>query len=399
MDKLKAFDAYPRPAEEFRVRTLFGAIASIVCGIVIVVLVWAEFIYYLQVTIVPEINLDDKRDQKLNITFDVTFPHIGCAYLGVDTMDVSGNHQLDITHGVFKQRLTADGREIAAPRRELVDARPSENEKAAAEAKERDISAGLNTDEAGEEKKKCGDCYGAQSATIPCCNTCDDLRRAYEAKGWLLNRDTVPQCVEEMNTEEMRTQRRANEGCRVYGYVTVDKVSGNFHIAPGVSLQSGHQHVHSTSMLSDDVNVSHMIKYLAFGESYPGQTNPLDDHNEIDNNGAMMSQYFVNVVPTVYSYRDGHDIRTNQFSVTIHSHKVNMEEARKRGAGTPGMYVTYDMSPISVTYREYQRSFAHFLTGVCAIVGGVFTIMGFFDKVVYHTTHSFKEKVELGKTF
>jgi len=397
MDKLKAFDAYPRPAEEFRVRTLFGAIASIVCGLVIVVLVWGEFLYYLKVTVVPEITLDQNRDAKLNVTFDITFPHIGCAYLGVDTMDVSGDHQLDINHGVYKQRLMANGREISTPRREFVDSRPSQNEKAAAEQKERDVSAGLA--EEGKEEKKCGDCYGAQSKAIPCCNTCDDLRRAYEAKGWLLNRDNVPQCVEEMNTEEMKTQRRASEGCRVYGYVTVNKVAGNFHIAPGASLQSGHQHVHSTSMLPDDVNVSHTIKYLAFGESYPGQTNPLDEHTELDLTGAMMSQYFINVVPTVYTYRDGRSVQTNQFSVTTHSHKVNMEEARKRGAGTPGMYISYDMSPISITYREYQRSFAHFLTGVCAIVGGVFTIMGFFDKVVYYTTHSLKEKIELGKTF
>jgi len=400
MDKLKAFDAYPRPAEEFRVRTLFGAIASIVCGIIIVILVWGEFLYYLKVTIVPEIKLDDNRIAKVNVTFDITFPHIGCAFLGVDTMDVSGNHQLDISHGVYKQRLKEDGTEIATPRREFVDSRPSDNEKAEQEAKEREISAGLATeDDKDKNKNKCGDCYGAQSPQIPCCNTCDDLRRAYDAKGWLLNRDNVPQCVNEMNTEDMKIQLRAHEGCRVYGYVTVGKVAGNFHIAPGVSAQTGSQHVHSTSMLPDDINVSHTIKYLAFGEMYPGQVNPLDGHQEIDTKGALMTQYFINVVPTQYTYRDGHTTSTNQFSVTTHSHNVDMEEARKRGAGTPGMYISYDMSPISITYREYQRSFAHFLTGVCAIVGGVFTIMGFFDKVVYHTTHTFKEKVELGKTF
>jgi len=397
MDKLKAFDAYPRPAEEFRVRTLFGAIASIVCGLIILVLVWGEFLYYLQVTVVPEITLDQRREDKLNVSFDITFPHIGCAMLGVDTMDVSGNHQLDIKHTVYKQRLRADGSEIATPRRELVDSRPSDNEKAEAKQKELDISAGLAEEK--KEDEKCGDCWGAQSPSIPCCNTCEDVRRAYEAKGWLLNRDTVPQCVQEMDTEEMKTQRRASEGCRVYGYVTVNKVAGNFHIAPGASMQSGHQHVHSTSMLPDDINVTHIIKSLSFGESYPGQANPLDEHVERDEKGALMTQYFINVVPTVYTYRDGHEVHTSQFSVTTHSHSVNMEEARKRGAGTPGLYITYDMSPISITYREFQRSFAHFLTGVCAIVGGVFTIMGFFDKVVYTTTHSFKEKVELGKTF
>ena len=33
----------------------------------------------------------------------------------------------------------------------------------------------------------------------------------------------------------------------------------------------------------------------------------------------------------------------------------------------------YDMSPMMVQITEHRRSFLHFLTGVCAIVGGVFT--------------------------
>ena len=33
----------------------------------------------------------------------------------------------------------------------------------------------------------------------------------------------------------------------------------------------------------------------------------------------------------------------------------------------------YDLSPMLVQITEHRRSFFHFLTGVCAIVGGVFT--------------------------
>ena len=36
-----------------------------------------------------------------------------------------------------------------------------------------------------------------------------------------------------------------NEGCRVHGHLEVNKVSGNFHIAPGQSYQEHHVHVHS----------------------------------------------------------------------------------------------------------------------------------------------------------
>ena len=37
------------------------------------------------------------------------------------------------------------------------------------------------------------------------------------------------------------------------------------------------------------------------------------------------------------------------------------------------MFVTYEISPLMVEVTEHRRSFTHFLTGVCAIVGGVFT--------------------------
>ena len=30
----------------------------------------------------------------------------------------------------------------------------------------------------------CGNCYGAASPTIPCCNTCNDVIQVYNEKTW-----------------------------------------------------------------------------------------------------------------------------------------------------------------------------------------------------------------------
>jgi len=57
----------------------------------------------------------------------------------------------------------------------------------------------------------------------------------------------------------------------------------------------------------------------------------------------------------------------------------------------------YDLSPIMVKYSEIRRSFAHFITGVCAIVGGVFTVAGIIDSFIYHSIRSLKFKTQLGK--
>ena len=41
--------------------------------------------------------------------------------------------------------------------------------------------------------------------------------------------------------------------------------------------------------------------------------------------------------------------------------------------------------------------FLPFLTSVCAIVGGVFTMSGLVDAFIYHGQQAIKKKVDLGK--
>ena len=40
---------------------------------------------------------------------------------------------------------------------------------------------------------ECGSCYGAKNG---CCNTCEDVRAAYEAKGWVFNAALILQCLQ-----------------------------------------------------------------------------------------------------------------------------------------------------------------------------------------------------------
>lgn len=36
----------------------------------------------------------------------------------------------------------------------------------------------------------------------------------------------------------------------------------------------------------------------------------------------------------------------------------------------------YDFSPYTTTYREQPKSFAHFLTRLCAVIGGTYVVFG-----------------------
>lgn len=67
------------------------------------------------------------------------------------------------------------------------------------------------------------------------------------------------------------------------------------------------------------------------------------------------------------------------------------------GRTLPGVFFFYDLSPIKVQITEVKSSFMHFLTSVCAIVGGVFTVSGILDAGVYQGERLIKKKMQIGK--
>jgi len=370
LERLKVFDAYAKASDEFRVRTVSGAVLSVICGLLLLVLVITEFHGYLQMDVVPEISVDKPMDEKVRINFNVTFPYIPCSFIEVDDLDVAGEHQLNPQNDITKTRLDVRGNVIVQTKVGMNDLVPK----------------------AEQKEEGCGSCYGAETEETRCCNTCEEVKEAYRKKGWTPKPAQIQQCMSEKLSEDMIRQRDASEGCNIAGHITVNKVAGNFHIAPGRSSQIGSfVHTHDVDFLARNINVTHMIHHLSFGEPYPGVVNPLDDHHEIDIPGASMVQYFVKVVPTTYTFLDNTSIITNQYSVTEHNHHVELNDLPN---GVPGMFVLYDMSPITVRYTEKNKSFLHFLTNVCAIVGGVITIASVLDNAIFRFTSDSKKSVQ-----
>ncbi|MQL91473.1 hypothetical protein Taro_024083 [Colocasia esculenta] len=191
-----------------------------------------------------------------------------------------------------------------------------------------------------------------------------------------------------------RIKEEEGEGCNIYGFLEVNKVAGNFHFAPGKSFQQANMHVHDLlAFQKESFNISHKINRLAFGEYFPGVVNPLDSVQWVQHTQHGMYQYFIKVVPTVYTDITGRTIQSNQFSVTEHFRSDNIGHQHS----LPGVFFFYDLSPIKVTFTEGHVSFLHFLTNVCAIVGGVFTVSGILDSFVYHSQRAIKKKMEIGK--
>ncbi|XP_078444421.1 uncharacterized protein LOC144713646 isoform X2 [Wolffia australiana] len=350
--KLRSLDAYPKINEDFYSRTLSGGIITIVSSVFMFLLFLSELGSYIYPTTETILVVDTTRGETLRINFDVTFPEIACSMLSLDAMDISGEEHLD----VIEKPLQRHGGRLE------------------------------------HNETYCGSCYGAETSDEDCCNSCEEVREAYKKKGWgIANPDLIDQCKREGFLQRIKDE--VGEGCNVYGFLEVKKVAGNFHFSPGKSFQQADVHVHDLlGFQKDSFNISHKINKLTFGDHFPGIINPLDSTQWIQLSQNGIYQYFIKVVPTVYTNINGHVIKSNQFSVTEH---FRSEFPVHRYL--PGVYFYYDLSPIKVTFKEAHIPFLHFLTTVCAIVGGVFTVSGILDSVVYQSQRAIKKKMEIGK--
>lgn len=388
--RLLSLDAFSKTVEDARIRTTSGGIVTIVSILIILWLTISEWLDYRQIVYHPELVVDKARGERLDINLNVTFPNMPCELLTMDIMDASGEIQEQVTHGIMKTRIDPKGNAISSTQLKL----EQENE----EKKNQKL----------QDPNYCGPCYGAVDPESDiCCNTCDDVKKAYSANGWAFHDGSgVEQCEDEHYAE--RIQNNKNEGCNVAGQVSVNKVVGNFHFAPGSSITQPKVHTHDLSLFAQDdmpFKFSHVIHHLSFGPEVENDLimkNPLDGtirHTDIK---PFNYQYFIKVVATRYERLNKHTTETNQYSVTSHERSIiggrdedHPHSMHSRG-GIPGVFFSYDISPMKVINREQRnKSFGTFLTSICAIVGGVLTVGAVIDRGVWEADKALKRKKDM----
>lgn len=366
---------YTKPVEDCRVKTSFGGIITLVSFLVIVLLFVTETWSFLSVQIVEQLYVDStSADQRIEIHFDVTLHKLACALVTIDLMSQSGDSQDGIKDDVFKQRLDDQGRPIEGATAEKQPVNTKNGSAAEASKKGSD--------------EKCGSCYGAIQG---CCNTCDEVRAAYRHRGWELhNPESIEQCKNDVLLKAL--SENPNEGCRIWGKLSVGKVGGNFHIAPGVPNTQSSAHYHDFHALSPArFDSSHTVAHLSFGQPYPGKPHPLDGHTFHNNKGGIMHQYQLKVVPTRY-ISQGQTLESHQFAITY-----IQKDIMAGASGIPGLFFQYEFSPLMVQYEERQRSLSFFLVSLCAIIGGVHTVASLLDALLYSTHRAIQKKMTVGK--
>jgi len=193
-------------------------------------------------------------------------------------------------------------------------------------------------------------------------------------------------------------------GCSVEGFVLVKKVPGNLHV-------SAHSQAHSFDF--GGMNMTHIIHHLSFGKEISRNkwnmvqrlhpdgllnawSNRLKGRVFFSTEANITHEHYTQVVmtsvePRTYGIMEVGYQRVDLYEYTHHSHAIRTDEM-------PMTKFTFDPSPMQVLVKEKPRHFYHFITTVCAIIGGVFTVAGIADSTVFHTAKMFK-KNELGKQY
>ncbi|XP_077992313.1 endoplasmic reticulum-Golgi intermediate compartment protein 1-like isoform X2 [Glandiceps talaboti] len=178
-----------------------------------------------------------------------------------------------------------------------------------------------------------------------------------------------------------------NAGCRFEAEFKINKVPGNFHIS-----------THAAGNRQPQVpDFAHNIHHLIFGDDIQhlnvnAAFNSLGGRNKTSGKPETSHDYYMKIVPTVYEDVWGATNVSYQYTYAYkdyvafgHGHRV-----------LPAIWFRYDISPITVKYHETRAPFYTFITTICAIVGGTFTVAGIIDSMIYSAGEIFK-KAELGK--
>uniref|UniRef100_A0A4W2C9R5 Endoplasmic reticulum-Golgi intermediate compartment protein n=1 Tax=Bos indicus x Bos taurus TaxID=30522 RepID=A0A4W2C9R5_BOBOX len=175
-------------------------------------------------------------------------------------------------------------------------------------------------------------------------------------------------------------------GCRFEGQFSINKVPGNFHVS-----------THSATAQPQNPDMTHVIHKLSFGDTLQvhnvhGAFNALGGADRLTSNPLASHDYILKIVPTVYEDKSGKQQFSYQYTV------ANKEYVAYSHTGRiiPAIWFRYDLSPITVKYTERRQPLYRFITTICAIIGGTFTVAGILDSCIFTASEAWK-KIQLGK--
>jgi hypothetical protein len=341
--------------DELRVRTRCGTILSIflaiLSGLYLAIQTVRLFTPKIHRDLALAPSVTNQRDF-VNISLSI-FVDLPCYLLHLDAIDSLGFSQLNINGTARLRRVNASGRIIGV----------------------------ANQPPAGA----CHPCYGALPAGA-CCNSCEQLLLMFALKNLTAEPQRWPQCA-----AGAPPRVSLDEKCLVKGKISVNKVPGLFHIAPGRNDDESPEgeHAHDLSGVFPSLALSHRINGIRFGASVPTANAPLAGlaiaANVLE---PMRYRYIMMATPLVYIKNGCEKARGYEYTTMITIRKV-------RPGMAPGIFFDYSFTPYGVVVNAVSRSFLQYLTSTLGFLSGAFALVMLLDTFLHET--GLLKKITKGK--
>ncbi|KAL7465107.1 hypothetical protein ACHAXS_005432 [Conticribra weissflogii] len=204
-------------------------------------------------------------------------------------------------------------------------------------------------------------------------------------------------------------QSERQQGCTLIGTIQIPRVGGSLSVTVsptawrratsllsfGVDLLDGQPE--PDPFHGKLPNVTHHIHSLTFGPPFPPGIDPLRHAQHVMDNGSgvALANVAVKLVPTTYISQNPFSSEIETYQASVARHIVQPETlAAQRSTLLPGLMVTYDFTPLAVRHRERREGFLVFLSSLVGIVGGVFVTVGLVTGCLVNSAQAVAKKMD-----
>jgi|UPI0004B3F45A protein disulfide-isomerase-like protein len=455
---LRNFDFYRKVPADLTKATTTGTCISF-CGIfLLVALFFAELSSFMTVRDRFEIAMSENSvlDDMLQVNLNISLPHLPCKFASIDITDVTHTRRLNVTKNLRKWTLTKDGKkrldevgeetEKEGGHEQLPDDHPIHNRE-----KDHAVSLTAHTlddfvnsndvvlvsffapwchwcrllepvwENTAKEAEKQEYHNSVKFAKVDCVKNADlcrkhlvrayptiltwqagkvDLHNMYRGdrstKAFLEHVEHVDWVHKRMKDGHFEPPEikgkvgDGSEGCLVEGQLFVKRVPGSIAV-------TAHSEWHNFE--ADHIDIGHTVNHLSFGElsrlapTLMKNTAPLDgvEYSEKLDKGGLTHHHYLKIVETTFRFNSNDPVGAYQFTAHYHSYK-NVKHER----ALPQVKLQFDIDPMAVIVTESRVPLYRFLTSICAIIGGVFTVLGMLDGAIFHGA-ALAKKIAMGK--
>jgi hypothetical protein len=191
------------------------------------------------------------------------------------------------------------------------------------------------------------------------------------------------------------------------GYLDVQRVAGAISFLPTPSAEG-------QTLAAASLNMSHVIHDWWFGPRItPYQLSRLPKGTQeelhrlagrkfVSTAADTSHHHAAGVVGSTFTFATGHFVETYRY--TAHSHAVRTAAGSAEagdGSGAqdslPHVRVAYTISDVAIHTAEVRGPLYRFLTSLCAIAGGVYTVVSLLDSLTHALLGSAVFKANIGK--